>query len=414
MALMDTKAIEAAVKNNIGAAVDLLCDLIRIPSVRGNQQEIGRFLKPRAEELADSAELVVVPDSLMDDPDYSFRLDGFSYGETANLRLKIAGAGNGKSLAFNTHLDVVPETRGQTDAFSPVVRDGRVYGRGANDAKGQVVTLWLVFKALRDLGWRPAGDVTADFVVEEECGGNGTLLVVRNGLQADGCVVLEPTELQVVHLVRGAVWFEVRTTGVAGHSGSPGSTVSALKEAIKCMDSIENVREELLAVARRHIPMIAGHPNPMPCTFGMLHSGNWPAAAPAEAVLKGVFGLLPPFHRSDIQAKLKEAVSPHRAEVLFNMLNSDASWVDGQHSLVRQLIKAAGDAGIPSGPAFMNASCDSWRYSEQLGIPAVVFGPGSITTSHGVQENVPIEEIRKAAVAVINFMGEWSGFEYER
>ena len=71
------------------------------------------------------------------------------------------------------------------------------------------------------------------------------------------------------------------------------------------MDSIEKVREELLAVARRHIPMIAVHPNPMPCTFGMLHSGNWPAAAPAEAVLKGVFGLLPPFHRGDIQAKLE-------------------------------------------------------------------------------------------------------------
>jgi len=414
MALMDTKTIEAAVNNNLGAAVDLLCDLIRIPSVRGNQQEIGRFLKPRAEKLADSAELVVVPDSLMDDPDYSFRLDGFSYGETANLRLKIAGAGGGRSLAFNTHLDVVPETRGQTDAFSPAVRDGLVYGRGANDAKGQVVTMWLVLKALRDLGWRPGGDVTVDYVVEEECGGNGALLVVRNGLRADAGIVFEPTDLQVIHLVRGAVWFEVRTTGVAGHSGSPGSTVSALKEAIKCMDSIEKVREELLAVSRRHVPMIAEHPNPMPCTFGMLHSGNWPAAAPAEAVLKGVFGFVPPFYRADIQAKIREAVAPHRAEVLFNMLNSDPSWVEGDHPLVRGLIAAAGDAGIKSGPAFMNASCDSWRYTEQLKIPAVVFGPGSITTSHGVQENVPIDEIRKAALAIIYFMNEWSGFKNER
>ncbi len=152
----------------------------------------------------------------------------------------------------------------------------------------------------------------------------------------------------------------------------------------------------------------------MPCTFGMLHSGNWPAAAPAEAVLKGVFGLLPPFHRADIQAKLRGAVAPHRAEVLFNMLNSDASWVDGNAPLVRQLIDAAGKAGIQSGPAFMNASCDSWRYSEQLGIPAVVFGPGSITTAHGVQENVAIDEIRRAALAIIYFIGEWSGFKNDR
>jgi acetylornithine deacetylase len=350
----------------------------------------------------------------MDDPDYSFRLEGFSYGETANLRLKIRGASGGKSLAFNAHLDVVPDTPGQVDPFSPVVRDGRVYGRGANDDKGPVVTIWLVLKALRDLKWRPAGDITVDFVVEEESGGNGTLLVVRNGLRADGCIVLEPTDLKVAHLVRGAVWFEVRTTGVAGHSGSPGSTVSALKEAIKCMDSIEKVREELLAVARRHVPMIADHPNPMPCTFGMLHSGNWPAAAPSDAVLKGVFGFLPPFHRADIQARIREAVAPHRAEVLFNMLNSDASWVDGGHPLVGGLIAAAGKAGITSGPVFMNASCDSWRYSEQLGIPAVVFGPGSISTAHGKQENVPIDEIRQAALAIIHFLNDWSGFENER
>ena len=123
MTLMDVTiskaAVEAAVKSNLEGAVTLLSDLIRIPSVRGNQQEISRLLKPRAERLADSAELVVVPDSLMDDPDYSFRLEGFSYGETANLRLRIAGSRGGKSLAFNTHLDVVPATPGQVDAFSP-------------------------------------------------------------------------------------------------------------------------------------------------------------------------------------------------------------------------------------------------------------------------------------------------------
>jgi acetylornithine deacetylase len=412
-ATVNRAAIDAAVKSNLEGAVRLLSDLIRIPSVRGRQQDIARFLKPRVERLADSAELVTVPDSLMEDPDYSFRLEGFSYGETANLRLKIGGAGGARSLAFNAHLDVVPETPGQTDPFSPAVRGGRVYGRGANDAKGQVATLWLALKALRDLRLRPAGDITVDFVVEEECGGNGTLLVVRNGLKADGCIVLEPTDLRVVHLVRGAVWFEVRTSGVAGHSGSPGSTVSALQEAIKSIKSIEILREELLAVSRRHVPLISDHPNPMPVTFGMLHSGNWPAAAPSEAVLKGVFGFLPPFHRGEIQERLRQAVSSHRAEVHFNMLNSDPSWVDGNHALVRCLIEAAGAANIQSGPAFMNASCDSWRYTEQLGIPAVVFGPGSISTSHGKEENVSIDDLGRAAAALISFLAKWSGFDHD-
>jgi len=406
---MDKNAVISAVDRNLGAAVEILSQLILFPSTRGNEQEVSRFLKSRIEDCADRADLILLPDALQDDPDYSFRLDGFSYKGTANLRVTVIGSGGGKSLAFNTHLDVVPPTVGQESAFSPVVKEEKVYGRGACDAKGQAAVLWLVLKTLADLRLRPGGDLTVDFVAEEECGGNGSLLVVRQGLRADAAIILEPVELQVAHLVRGAVWFEVRTRGIAGHSGSPGSTVSALKEAIKSIESIEKVREELLTVARSHLPMIAGHPNPTPVTFGMLHSGNWPAAAPSEAVLKGVFGFLPPYHRQDIQERLHRAVAPHRAEIRFNMLRSDPAYIPADHPLVGGVIGAALEAGIQAAPAFMNASCDSWRYTEQLGIPAVVFGPGSITKAHAVDEHIAISDIRRAALALVYFIEQWSG-----
>lgn len=406
---MKRNSFVIALDRNLDKAVELLGHLIRFPSTRGNEKAISRFLKGWVDGLADQTELIPLPDSLMDDPDYSFRLDSFSYDGTANLRAWLKGRGCGKSIAFNTHLDVVPPTVGQENAFRPVVREGHVYGRGACDAKGQVAVLWLILKTLSEVGLRPGGDLIIDFVVEEECGGNGTLLVVRRGLQADAAIVLEPVELQVAHLVRGAVWFEVITHGVAGHSGSPGSTVSALKEAIKSIESIEKLREELLAISRQRLPSIARHPNPMPVTFGMLHSGNWPAAAPSEAVLKGVFGFLPPFNRHDIQEKLRQAIAPHRAEIRFNMLNSDPAYIPDDHPLVATLLDAAREAEIPSAPAFMNASCDSWRYTEQLGIPAVVFGPGSITKAHAVDESIAIAEIRQAGLALLHFIDRWSG-----
>jgi acetylornithine deacetylase len=406
---MDKAEVKAAIEKNLNEAVRLLADLIRIPSTRGQEKEIGRFLKTRVEEFVDTSELIPLPDSLQTDPDYSFRLENFSYDGTANLRVRLDGRGTGKSLAFNTHLDVVPPTVGQENAFSPLLASDKVFGRGACDAKGQAAVLWLVLKTLHDLGLKPGGDITIDFVAEEECGGNGTLLVVRQGLKADAAVILEPVELQVAHLVRGAVWFEVRTHGVAGHSGSPGSTVSALKEAIKSIETIEKVREEVLAAARKHLPMIADHPNPMPCTFGILHSGIWPAAAPSEAVLKGVFGFLPPFRRQDIQEKLARAVAPQGAEIIFSMLNSDPAYIPADHPLVREVVHAAGEAGIAAGPAFMNASCDSWRYTEQLGIPAVVFGAGSITKAHAKDEHILIDDIRRAALALVYFIDKWSG-----
>jgi acetylornithine deacetylase len=407
----DEKFLQAT-DNNIDECLEILGGLIEIPSVRGHEKEPARFLKTRIEALADSAELVLIPDSLRSDPDYSFPLDDFRYSGEANLRLKLKGTGAGRSIAFNTHLDVVPASAGQPEPFKARHDGGKVYGRGSCDAKGQAVVLWLVLKVLADLGLRPGGDVTVDFVVEEECGGNGTLFVERRGLAADGAVILEPTDLQVVHLVRGAVWFEVKTSGIAGHSGSPGTTASALKEALKVMQAIEQARAEMLPVSREAVPMIANHPDPAPSTFGMLHSGGWPAAVPDEAVLKGVFGFLPPFHRQGIQQRLAEVIRPFQAEIRFDMLRSDPSYIPDSHPLTQTLLAACGEAGITARPEFMNASCDSWRYTEGMGIPAVVYGAGSIRSAHGKDEHVAVDDIRKAAAALVRFIEKWSGLEH--
>lgn len=400
------------IDKNLEGSIEILAKLISFPSTRGNEAGPGRYLKTRLEGCADSVELIPVPDSLQDDPDYAFRLDGFSYAGAANLRLRLLGAGKGRSLALNTHLDVVPATPGQDDAFKARISDGKVFGRGSCDAKGQAAVLWLVFKTLSDLGLKPRGDLTADLVLEEECGGNGTLFVQRNGLAADAAIVLEPTALQVAHLVRGAVWFEVRTSGIAGHSGSPGTTSSALKTAIRVMEAIEAVRAETLEVSRKSVAAIAGHPDPAPCTFGMLQAGNWPAASPSEAVLKGVFGFLPPFRREEIRERLARAVSPFRAEITFPMLNNDPSFLPADHPLVEGLAASARRAGAASRPAFMNASCDAWRYSVGLGIPTAVFGPGALASAHSKDEHIVIDDIRMAAAAILGFIDDWSGLDH--
>jgi acetylornithine deacetylase/succinyl-diaminopimelate desuccinylase-like protein len=57
----------------------------------------------------------------------------------------------------------------------------------------------------------------------------------------------------------------------------------------------------------------------------------------------------------------------------------------------------------------MNASCDSWRYTEQLGIPAVVFGGGTITSAHSADEHIVFEDLQKAAASLIIFIEKWSG-----
>jgi len=408
---MEVNVISRVIENRTADAVEVLKDLIRIPSVRGNEKDISRFLKTRIESFADSAELVHIPESMIADPEYSFRIEDFHYNGAANLRLKLNGSGQGRSVAINTHLDVVPASPGQDRAFDPFETDGKIYGRGANDCKGQIAAIWLMLSCLSELGLRPRGDVTIDFVLEEECGGNGSLLVVRNGLKADAAIVMEPTELHVIHFVRGAVWFTAETQGKAGHSGSPGTTVSALKEAIRVMGAIESVRERLLQRSREANEKIREHPNPMPLTFGMLHSGNWPAAAPSHAEMKGVFGFLPPFHRAEVHDELTAAVNSANAAIRFDMLNNDPSFTEESHPLVQTMLQSAHRAGISARPEFMNASCDAWRYSEQLKIPTVVFGAGSLSTAHSTEEHIAIAAVQKAALALILFLDAWSGLQ---
>ncbi len=390
--------------------IELLMDLIRIPSTRGGEGPAIRLLHQALTPFVDHNELVPIHDSIMEDPDYAFRIPGISYADRPNLECIIRGRGEGPSIVFNTHLDVVPPSEGQEDAFSPHLEHGKIYGRGACDAKGQAATLFALAKLLSYSGAKPAGDLFFHFVVEEENGGNGTLAMVRRGVAADCAVVLEPSELAVVPAVRGAVWFELKTFGYASHSGSKDRAVSALKEAVQAMGILERYHDRLLEASRGH-PLFDRHEDPMPITFGECAAGKWPASVPSEATVKGVLGFLPNTDRHQVQLQLAQAIRDEGGEwlrdhfeIAFPMLNSDGCGLDAKHPLVRELVKAVQKQGASGEICAMTAACDAWFYNNQAGIPTVVFGPGSLRHAHSKDEQIRIDDIMTAAAALYDFV----------
>ncbi len=333
--------IRAAVEAVRADAVEFLCDLIRFPSLSGQEGEAVDCAAARFAEVA-AVERVALSNSLRDDEDYADPVPGLEYEGRSNLRLRVAGTGGGQSLLFNTHLDVVPASEGQLHAFEPRVEAERVYGRGACDAKGQVATIYTALLAAKRLGLKLRGDVLAHLVVEEEVGGNGTLAMVRAGERADGCMVMEPTELRILSSVRGAVWFRVICTGRPGHSGRAGDTVSALKMVIRAMEILEQYHARLLA-ASRGIPLFDRFPNPMPITFGKLAAGDWPATAPARAAVEGVLGLLPNKTRYQVMEEMRQALLDSGDAWLREhfqlefMYRHDSHVLDPEHPLVTRL-----------------------------------------------------------------------------
>lgn len=411
---LNSSKLKAVLEARKGETIALLSDLIAIPSTRGNEGQAMRYLKEKMASVVDESKLIPISDDIQKDPDYSFPLENFTYKDQPNLRLFKRGAGGGKSLIINTHLDVVPPSPDQESPFHARIKDGLLYGRGACDCKGQVATLYLALAALKDLGVKLKGDLIGHLVIEEECGGNGTLAAIRGKDRADAAIVLEPSEFKILPSIRGAVWFVTTCYGRAGHSGQAGRTVSALKEAIKAVGILEAYHADLLKASKGH-PLYDRFENPMPITFGQMQAGDWPAMAPRQATFKGVLGILPNKTKEQVMAEMRAALKKHGGEWLANnfdmdfIYRHDSNEVPVDHPLVKTLESACKQSGRAPEVTAMPASCDAWFYTNLIGVPAVVIGSGSLSVAHSALEHIPVDDIVHGAEILSRAIAEWCG-----
>jgi acetylornithine deacetylase len=391
------------------ATQSFLCDLMRFPSTPGQEAAAMDYLRAAVSNLGCEVTVCPLSNAIRQDRDYSDPIPDIEYDGRYCLRVRLPGSGGGQCVLFNTHIDVVPASEGMAEAFTPRVEQGIVYGRGACDAKGQAACLYALLRALRHE--RLAGDAIVHFVVEEENGGNGSLAMARRGERADACVVLEPTDGHLYTSVRGAVWFRLVFRGKAGHSGTAGATRSALLLARDAMAVLESYHADLLR-ASRGLRLFDGHPNPMPLTFGRLQAGNWPAAAPSAATLEGVLELLPNKSKEQVMAEFRDRLldaghfTPDNLDIHF-MYRHDSSVLDPDHALPLALLRAASTSGRPLTVAGMPASCDAWFYNNQLGIPTVVAGPGSLKVAHSREEQIALADVLGFAALLGDFVRDY-------
>ena len=204
--------IDHAIEKHRDEALALLQELVRIPSLEGAEKPCMDVLERQLRAMnlqvdrwtPDDEELAAHP---------AFVPTGWSYAERPNVVGIVRGAGGGKSLKLNGHVDVVPIGPPELWTHGPwsgEFVDGKVYGRGSADMKGGVVSNVLTALALQTAGIRLAGDLIIDCVVDEEAGGMARWRPSCAGTTPTPVSFTEPTGLENLSVSnRGAQFFRI-------------------------------------------------------------------------------------------------------------------------------------------------------------------------------------------------------------
>jgi acetylornithine deacetylase len=364
--------------------------------------------------------------------------------ERRNLVGVRPGAGGGRSLLLNGHVDTVPPvdpsawTNGSP--WNPEVRDGRLLGLGSTDMKGSGAAMWLVAQALEDEGVTLAGDLQLHSVVGEEMMEHhlGTTACVEAGFRADAAVVTEPTSfpapLTVSPVAPGNWYLRITIEGKSTHCGNralairpggPGDAigVNALEKAVKVVVALQEL-EAQWGLTKTHpyfwpgffslLPGVLYSDPGLPIPFYFANRAEiqysiwYPPQEAADEVAReieryvlGVAALDPWLHEH-----------PPRFEWLNNWPPMETAW---EHPLVQAMAGAHELATgtpvpppSPQHPVNFGAASDG-SFLEAAGIPSVVFGPGDLKLAHCRDESIAVDEIPAAARSLAACVLEWCG-----
>lgn len=367
--------------------VDLTRTLVRVAGTNppGEEKQRARSLARVCRELGFGVELTEVAPG------------------RPNLRA-VLGGGAGPGLLLLGHTDVVPVGEGWTvDPFGGELRGGRVLGRGSSDMLGGLAACVAAMAALHRAGVVLSGPVELAAVVDEEMHGAGIRRYLEDLLASGsagfaGCVVAEPTDLQLIVAARGASYVDVEVEGLAAHAGQPDDGRNAVYGAAQVVAELERWHHELAAV---------GHPLVGPATWnvGVIAGGLGASTVPARCSVGADRRLLPGEDPAVVLAAARERLGglglEERGLDLTVTMSMDMPGFETStdHPLVRAMGSALADAGGPELPlAGWTAACDGGFLARDAGVPVVVLGPGSVATqAHRPDESVAVEELAVAA-----------------
>jgi acetylornithine deacetylase len=317
----------------------------------------------------------------------------------------LEGRAAGPSLMFCGHTDTVG-VDGMSQPFTPSVRDGRMYGRGAQDMKAGLAAILHAAAQVAEDGGPPAGRLVVALVIDEEYGSAGAEAIASRW-RANAAVITEPTALTIGIAHKGFSAAEIVVHGRAAHGSRPDEGVDAILK-------MGGVLAQLASIDRR-LQQAPGHPQ---LGTGSLHAstidgGTELSTYPARCRLQVERRMLPgealtiaADELSGIAAELARADAQFRSDVRL-LLARPGYELQATHWLPMMLAEETAAAGLATPCAGLSYWTDAAILAD-AGMPTVLFGPSG-QGLHGAIEWVDLESVLACARVLESLAGRVCG-----
>ncbi len=383
--------------------IDLLFQLIEIPTVNPpgeNYHRMAKLLKQYLEELGFRVEIIEIPENYLD-KFYPYAPQHRGYPRYIVLARNCSDR---VDLHINCHYDVVPPGEGWSfDPFKPIVKEDRVYGRGATDMKGGIA---CVLTALRLAIERRElrGCIELAFVPDEESGGIGTKYLVEElGATPRYVLIPEPTSSELIAIGhKGMIRGLIRVFGRQGHASRPWRAVNAFEKGCILVARLVEVFQRYAHSKRSDMPFEEEE-----ARYVTLSLGGWVrTSAMKDNVVPGEFSFsfdirtIPELSNEEVFRSFKSMVEEIAGDIgvrvaIEKLIDIPAASTPIDSPLLTFVRSIASKVLGYEPRIFVNTGRYDLVFYRSRGSHVVVYGPGVRGQAHAVDEYITIEELRR-------------------
>lgn len=352
----------------------------------------GRSYGPCAEMIGDELVIAGLEAEVL-------KVPGAEREEEPRYCVLASYGGGERALYFHGHYDVVPAF--EAAQFEPRVAGGKLHGRGSADMKGGIAAMIYAVKALVECGVELGGRIGITVVPDEETGGRlGSGYLLEAGiLGRDGVGMLtpEPTGGVIWNASRGAVSMQVRVRGAGAHVGLSYKGVNAFERMLDVAGKLRDLRIEIESRRTKYNISPAAARASILLLGGINKGGSGFNVVPDSSSFTVDRRTNPEEQLDAEKGRIIEILEEARKggiELDYEILQeSGSSALSENHALASALAESA-SAVTGVSPRFeMCPGLLETRFYAAAGVPALAYGPGSLSVAHGPRECVRVDDL---------------------